>query len=296
MKTTIATSVFFLLFASAMLNAQTEDSSLVLTGNLEYDTQLITEAVYQPDEVQLLPDSPSKKSPFLAGLLSALVPGAGEIYTENYLKAGIFVAVEAAAISLAIIYNNKGDDQTQVYEDYANANWSVVKYAQWIENNKEGLGIPVDCQITINPDASLKPWERVNWQQLNSCEREADHFSHTLAPYDDQQYYEMIGKYRQFSHGWADKTNDATPDYELLTPMLTYYAGLRGEANDYYNYSSTAVVVIFINHILSAVDAAWSAASFNDDIALNVRMEPLYLVDRVDMIPKVGVTYSFTSL
>ncbi len=80
----------------------------------------------------------NKKSPILAGVLSLLVPGAGEIYSEEYLKAGIFLAIEAAVITTAVIYDNKGDDKTTEFQNYADDyksdkvtghNWSVVNYA-----------------------------------------------------------------------------------------------------------------------------------------------------------------------
>ncbi len=80
----------------------------------------------------------NKKSPMLAGILSLLIPGAGEIYSEEYLKAGIFVALEAAVITTAVIYDNKGDDKTTEFQNYADDytnpdhNWSVVRYAEWL--------------------------------------------------------------------------------------------------------------------------------------------------------------------
>src|SRR2546426_12086950 len=41
--------------------------------------------------------SPKKKSPWLGALLSGLLPGAGEFYGKNYLKAGIFLGAEVLA-------------------------------------------------------------------------------------------------------------------------------------------------------------------------------------------------------
>ena len=42
-----------------------------------------------------------KKSPAIAGLLSALIPGSGYLYTENYRLAGLSIATNAALIGLA---------------------------------------------------------------------------------------------------------------------------------------------------------------------------------------------------
>jgi hypothetical protein len=64
--------------------------------------------------------------------MSLVIPGAGEFYAGSYWKAAAFVIVEAAVITTAIIYDNKGDDQTERFENYADENWSVVKYAEWL--------------------------------------------------------------------------------------------------------------------------------------------------------------------
>ena len=64
-------------------------------------------------------DLPGKKSPVLSGVLSAILPGAGQVYNEDWWIAGIFVAVEAALITTAVVYDNKGDDQTAYFENFA---------------------------------------------------------------------------------------------------------------------------------------------------------------------------------
>ena len=48
----------------------------------------------EPITPQLALSVENKKSPMLAGILSLLIPGAGEIYSGEYLKAGIFVALK----------------------------------------------------------------------------------------------------------------------------------------------------------------------------------------------------------
>ena len=91
---------------------------------------------------------------------------------------------------------------------------------------------------------SLPPWERVNWAELN----EAETGSHNLPPHGEQQYYELIGKYHQYAGGWNDYTGGA--NNSQISPNFDYYSGERGEANDYYNTSSTAIMGVYINHVL----------------------------------------------
>ena len=48
---------------------------------------------------QISLQSENKKSPFLAGLFSFVIPGSGEVYAGNYWKAAIFLVIEAAVIT-----------------------------------------------------------------------------------------------------------------------------------------------------------------------------------------------------
>ena len=57
-----------------------------------------------------------KKSPFLAGGLSFVIPGAGEIYNGDYVKAGLFIAIEAASWIFSSNLNKKGDEITTVFD------------------------------------------------------------------------------------------------------------------------------------------------------------------------------------
>ena len=39
--------------------------------------------------------------------------------------------------------------------------------------------------------------------------------SHNLPPHGDQQYYELIGKYHQYSSGWNDFTDGRDKDHDI---------------------------------------------------------------------------------
>lgn len=276
----------FVIFNSPFAQENLQNS---ITGNLSYDTKTILQEFHSTETAPLsLPQSPNRKSPILAGLFSVLIPGSGELYTGEYWKAAIFGVLEAGLITAAIVYNNKGDSKTEEFENYAdnvtdNSGWSVVRYAQWINQYK-------DKNIQINPDQNLKPWQRVSWEELNSVEREIQGFSHTLAYHGEQQYYEMIGKYHQFSPGWWD-FNGGSNNAEI-SPAFKYYSGLRGDANDFYNMSTAAVIGIYINHFLSGLDAVWSAVQFNKNLAVKVRIDTYQLTDRAEFFPAVYLKYN----
>ncbi len=286
------------------VEAQTEKK--LLSGNLQADSHFLLSQnadVIQKTEISIMPvksevSGRGEKSPFLGGIFSLIVPGSGEFYSESYLKAGIFLVVEAAVVTTAIIYNKKGDDKTNEFQNYADQNWSVVKYANWMIKNKDILGFTnVDentmrSDIFKSNDQNLPPWDQVNFNRLNYYESQSSSFTHQLASHGEQQYYELIGKYHQFSPGWAE-FNSADIDTHDIPPQFLYYSGMRGKANDYYNFSQTAVKVIYLNHFLSALDGIWSAITFNKDMAVNARVETLYLGDRAIMVPTLKVRYNF---
>ena len=277
---------FILLFHSAF--AQENSTNLSLTGNLSSDSKIILKNYNYELASHYNFQSEKRKSPLLGGLMSLIIPGAGEIYAEEYWKAGVFVAVEAIAITVAVIYDKKGDNKTAEFENFANQNWSSERYAQWTLDNLQYLNASLDRNnYTVFVDGM------VNWQELNRLERDIGNgYSHSLAPFGDQQYYEMIGKYPQFSHGWSDSNPNET-DYHILSPYFKSYSIMRGDANDLYNVASTAVIAIYVNHFLSALDAAWSTANYNKDLTLRMRVEQQNLAGKTELVPTLKLSMSF---
>jgi hypothetical protein len=287
--------IFFLLliFSAATFAQDNFDRSIELTGNLYADSKIISGTYPELNKNPMADDLPGKKSPVLSGILSTILPGAGQVYNEDWWIAGVFVAVEAVLITTAITYDNKGDDQTEYFENYADDytnpdhNWSVVRYAEWLVEYKYGNDLELLNKIVISNDPSRPPWERVNWAELNAAETG----SHHLYPHGEQQYYEMIGKYFQYSAGWNDYTGGANNDQ--ISPNFTYYSGQRGLANDYYNTASTVVIGIYINHLLSAAEAVWGATRFNNNLAVNFRVEPYNTATGTELVPTLNVRFSF---
>jgi hypothetical protein len=273
-------------------------SQTALTGNAWVDLIGQKELVYTPGPPAQIQGAAATgyKSPWLAAGLSLAVPGAGEFYAESFWKSAGFFALDVAAWILAYSYDKRGDRQTDSFQGFANQHWSVVKYAQYALDNLAPPGTAYDG-LFIPGTEGRPPWERVNWQVLNRLERDisatarGQYYSHTLPPYNDQQYYELIGKYPQFNQGW----DDAPPTFvygDPVTARFLYYSGERGRANDYYTTASTYVIVAIVNHVLSAVDAAWSASSYNGAHA-QVRMQTVPARDYFVRVPVVTLSYSF---
>ena len=151
------------MFGSFSFAQNIEQENFKLTGNLSTDSKILLNNYEDLVPLFSYYEMPDRKSPVLAGIMSAILPGSGELYVGEYLKAAIFFAVEAALITTAVIYDNKGDDKTTEFQNFADEHWSVVKYAEYL--NSQG------AEIYINPDESLPPWERVNWTELNAAKQ-----------------------------------------------------------------------------------------------------------------------------
>lgn len=277
--------LFLLIIFISPVNAQSLQMNL--TGSLSTDSKIL----FRENNVESLPQlsfqTENKKSPFLAGILSLILPGAGEFYVGDYLKTAIFLTIEAAVITTAVIYDNKGNDQTDFFQKYANENWSVVRYADWIKDTFYG---GEDPGIVTNRDPSLPPWKQVDWNRLKEAEREKNVGSHHLPLYGEQQYYELIGKYYQFTSGWDDYSGGNISDF---TPHLLYYAHEHAKADDYYNVAAKAVIGIYVNHFLSVIDAVWSTINYNKSLAVKIRMEEVYFADRMELVPTLKLSFSF---
>src|SRR5208283_3888568 len=257
-----------------------------LTGNARMDllTASLSDSLPQSKSVMVQNeiDRSKLKKPLLGGAMSLLVPGAGELYSDRLLKSGIFFVAEVAAITGAIVYNNKGNNETTAFQNYANQHWSAVDYATWINQNGANYEVSGTTYptIPINPNTSLPSWQRVDFTQINNWESlpHTEGFSHELPAYNTQQYYELIGKYSQFKYGWdtyeynGSHTGDDGYNVDYIPQQMTTYADSRGKANDSFYTAELATIFVVANHVISALDAAWSTSNYNKEVTSSMGM------------------------
>jgi hypothetical protein len=266
---------------------QKEDIVSLFSGSIHYDAKMVPLTPDDKNKVDL--EIKKTKNTYLAGALSLIIPGAGQFYNQSYWKAAAFVAIEATAIFIGVKYDNKGDDKTTAYHNFADAHWSVNRYVDWTITNIKSINSSVDITgyKLKNSDGS------VNWQEMNRLERDlGSGYSHALPVHGDQQYFELIGKYPQYSHGWDD-SNQKDTDFHILSPNFLDYSGQRGKANDYYNVAAKAVIVIYLNHLVSVVDAIWEAAGINKDLKAHAGIDRTEFFGVVDYSPKLTLSYNF---
>jgi hypothetical protein len=223
---------------------------------------------------------PKDLHPGKALLLSAILPGAGEYYAGKTLKAAIFFAIEVAAWTGVIYYYNQGQDKDKEFKKFANEHFNEMVYRQ-----KEFAFAQAQSGDTTAFRGTFDEWTALSWDtKIHFLPSQG--FTHELPTRDerdanssdDQQYYEMIGKYiHQFGYGWDDvyiMVNGIVTGFSGDDPGTPYYddnplfggtaaksihfMDMRYQSNHSLELSSIAIQVAMLNHVASALDASFT--------------------------------------
>ncbi|NQV73164.1 hypothetical protein HQ496_08575 [bacterium] len=292
-----------LFICSLVLTASAQESSrqevaFEMTPNALRATLLSGEKiglsnVYKKQKVRSVP---------LAFGLSAVLPGAGQVYNKQYVKAGLALAIEAAAITGYAVLRSRGLDAETAFQAQAHQSWSPAKYATWLNDYADYLNSERGGNVTA-PDVSIpgnvdfqhpEAWTAADqatvssmFSQIRAIERQVFHpetgaaFSHQIPDFSAQQYYELIGKYFQFAPGWEDYSSwkdsegqfTAAIDPELtgsggskpnVSTSFYAYAKDHAHAQDTLREASRISLLFIFNHLVAAIDAAVSSKLYND--------------------------------
>jgi len=283
-------TIIFLLFSSLSLYAELPfnwGKEELLARRLALRNEAKQQTDQTSDQVSAQ-HNPDTRSVSKSVLFSAILPGSGQFYSKSYIKAAIFFAAEVGAWAVYFSYDKKGDQKDSEFKTYADENWSEYRYwsyVNWVATNDPNYTgpelFPIDPPVQA-PNGGywyLIPEDYYNSNQENIVstlrEVEADKFSHQLPSSKTQQYYEMIGKYpMQFGNAWEDASFDrqySGPDN--ITEGNDYYMSMRDESNRLYDVSQYGLMVVLINHVISAIDAGFTARGYN---RRQVKMEMSY--------------------
>lgn len=86
------------------------------------------------EKKEIISEESKEKSVLLGAIMSVVIPGSGEYYAKSYLKSAIFFGAEVGLWTVYAVYHGKGNSQTSEYQNYANQNWNINKYAAWLKN------------------------------------------------------------------------------------------------------------------------------------------------------------------
>ncbi len=204
-------------------------------------------------------ESSELKSPGKAFFYSLAVPGLGQYYYGSKVKPVLFLSAEVASWIFYFKWHGQGDDLTDDYEAFNRAHWYRERYEDfllWVYDTTDDNAID-----TIG-------------------------ITHHLPATENQQYYEMTGKYDQFAWGWDDAELNGDTLYgdvyydsahappaiiedEASTPHSDHrdeYEGMRNDANNKYDRATRMIFVSIANRLISAFEAYFVTKSRNNKI------------------------------
>lgn len=257
-------SLLVLIVASFSLQAQPIKS--MLTGpviknadTLNFEPAFDQRLEFLPSQTTVSTESNSlfsapQTKPGVAFLSSAILPGSGQAMNGKWGRAAIYFLAEAASIAYYLNQNAQARDNERDYEAYADQNWSVLAYAQWLVDYSRANGLneglsaldQLESQVAgQNPDFdnTTNDWSKVNLTLLRTVEVNTrfifdnpagcgsndppncqikSQFSHVVQNYGSQQYYELMSKYYQFQPGWQDFHEQRIADGTSHTYQYTW--------------------------------------------------------------------------
>jgi len=96
-------------------------------------------------------------NPIIAMGLSAVVPGAGQIYNGNWKKGLLFLGLEIISFNQMHKYNKSAESYVRDYEDYADEYWHIEKWLQdfylfvdWIPEGYDSISENVFYDSNVN--------------------------------------------------------------------------------------------------------------------------------------------------
>jgi len=225
------------------------------------------------------------KYPGKAMIFSGIVPGLGELYNGNWKRALLFAGIEVASWSTWYYYNKQGDDQTILFEQYADEHWDfknwVTDYDEWDDEDSEyrilfekistfGEISDTTYEAIYEGSHSISFYYDGGWHSTTD-----EYFEENYEDFDldsvsvlrDDPYYENIGKYNHFFAGWDD--NDSLSIYDndgylvAKSPNKWKYRDMRKQANDFMSISGYAVSAVLLNHVASMIDAVFVTRESN---------------------------------
>ena len=227
-------------------------ASILLAQAGARDSTVVPETVTKRD----------RKSPGVAALMSAILPGSGEFWAGSKTRAVMFFGLEVLGVATDRTWESKGEDLEDEFRVRADSTYNPWNYLAWRDSRNSRFSsithaLPCSAYVKAAPSSVPVP------DAIANCPGS-----------DKQQFYELIGKYDQFVSGWDDVYDNETGNRVEFTEVdsaenfqsatrLSYEVD-RNESNKYLKRASTIQGLRLVNHVFSAIDAARVARARNE--------------------------------
>ncbi|MDO5577266.1 MAG: hypothetical protein Q4F84_09310, partial [Fibrobacter sp.] len=216
------------------------------------------------------------RSPKIAMLMSFLVPGTGQAYAKCGWRAGVYGAVEVAVIAVGAAFGVKGKNTKKDAKNFANAHYNYDNFNNYYQNLSRHFSDTVINELFSYPEVDT-------FKAL--CEKK------------NEEYYKFLKDVdNPFIQGWDDVTpkfdddfkvdQSAYPGYTQMTDSSYFvfvgtdstkaqfgfsknqekYRDLMSESNRNYRVAKNVFTLLIVNHIVSAIDAGFTAKAYNDKL------------------------------
>jgi hypothetical protein len=312
---------------SEAVSAPKDTSNLAAPVHVEKPKVIVAPTIESVHSINFAKNLKDYRSPKVAMFLSLLVPGLGQAYTKHYIRAGIFVAIEAAAIGGAIVYNAKGKNEYNAAKNFADQNYSSDNFTAYYGQLHDYFQGLLDGPTT-GDSAAREELNGIFFDSLPAIQASAASKSPAF-------YSSLEGRSKIYVQGW----NDCEPKYSVTNPigspkgqLFTYiihpdttasgvvlnylvdrqdasgvveqgifgyspnqiaYSNMMSKSNDYYKFANTILALMIINHVVSAVDALIGAYAYNSELLgketfwQHVKLDPQCSADIVN--PSFGL-------
>jgi len=186
------------------------------------------------------PPSTSRSRYALPMVLSAIVPGAGEIASGHLWHGLPLVAIDVATWLGYADAQSEGNELQDAYEAFADLHWNE---ARWTTN------LEFAASDSAGPNGWSSYWDPAS---PHNCDCSPPYIPREE---DEREYYENLGKYNHFFPGWEDWNLEYDP--ESPAALRRQYVDMRIQSNDNYENAHTLLGIAAATRILSVIQSFW---------------------------------------
>jgi hypothetical protein len=283
---------------SASENASTLTDTTAAKNALQQEKPMAPAAIESIHSINFAKNQKDYRSPKLAMLLSLVVPGLGQAYVKQYVKTGIFVALEATAIGFSVAFNNKGKkqyaDATTFADNNYNDNSNVTQYTMtkyysdlynlFLSQQPQGMnadsarqsarekltGIFVDTSFVHSASKWSSFYNDIQNNSFVQGWKDGEPPGNKIIDWNSDTISVGQNRYLRDSTGYlvykVDKNGkiDSTKALYGYSSSQIHYNDMVSKSNSYYKTAQGILFTMLFNHIISAVDALISAKAYND--------------------------------